>query len=189
MVTVLSTLPWTTFLDVALSSAVPVLSGQWPPALLTGSPGELSLQLEVTEDIPFAHEMRSTSKVRVAPTASATGEATGEPSKDTSEATSALDAKESKPRGRRRKSRNNLGVAIQRRICLREAVMKAIPMEKPMERRMMTSGVDRALEMERRKEELIANRPNRARLEHAARKANSHARARWLPNPQRLNPL
>ena len=56
---VLSTNP----INLAINSPVPTLSAQSSEALPTGSPGALSLQVEVTEDDPFAHEMRSTSTV------------------------------------------------------------------------------------------------------------------------------
>ena len=49
------TVPSTTLLGVVISSPVPTLSAQSPPALLSRSPGALSLQMEGTEDDPFAN--------------------------------------------------------------------------------------------------------------------------------------
>ena len=85
---------WTIPIDVVASSPVPTLSAQSQSALLIGSPGALSLQLEAAEDDPFAHEMCSPLTETVA---------TSEPSKQTSDVTIPLEAKETKRRGRPRK--------------------------------------------------------------------------------------
>ena len=82
-----------------------VHSPQW---LSLGSPRALALQLEVMEDDPFAHELRSTSTVSVPTTARATAE-TSEPGKQASETTIPLEAKEPKRRGRQRKGQKKSG--------------------------------------------------------------------------------
>ena len=112
MTIVPSTIP----ISVAISSPVPTLSAQSPSALLTGSPVALSLQLEIVEDDTFAHEMSSPSIVRVAAVASATMVATMEtrsrqPSKEPSEVTISLAAKDMnrrvRPRKEQKKSRSS----------------------------------------------------------------------------------
>ena len=90
-----STVPSTNLIEVVISSPVPTLSGESTSGRLTGSPRALTLQMEAAEDDRFAHEMRSTTTVSVAATASAIVAVTSEPSKQPSEATIQLEAKES----------------------------------------------------------------------------------------------
>ena len=61
IVRVPSTVPSTISFDVVASSPVLTPSVQSPQAMLTGSPGVVPIQLDATEDDPFAQEVRSTS--------------------------------------------------------------------------------------------------------------------------------
>ena len=102
MVTVPSTELSKTIVDVVASSSVPTLSAQAPSALQSGSPGAPSIQLEATEDEPFAHEMRTAS---ISSTATRTTKT--ESGKKTSAVPIPPEAKEPKRRGRPRKEQQN----------------------------------------------------------------------------------
>ena len=75
------------------------------------------------------------------------------------------------------------------KICLHDAVRKAIPTVKPKEKEMMARGADREEAMGKKNTEATANLLNRARLEPAAQRDNTHARERWVAKLQQLNLL
>ena len=112
--TALSTAPSTTSIDVVVSSAMRTLRAQSPPAVLTGSPEVLSLQLDAVQGDPFVEEVRSTSTLSVvtAPSTRAAAPETtqsGEVDREPSEATIGLEAKETKGRGLHTKQRKTSG--------------------------------------------------------------------------------
>ena len=97
-------------------SLFPSASVQSPSALLTGSRGVPSIQLEATGDDPFVQEMGTASVSSAAMTT-----ATNDSSQKTREVTIPLEAKEPKRRGSSRNKRNQ-GEAMQRYLATRDRV-------------------------------------------------------------------
>ena len=85
--------------------------------------------------------------------------------------------------------RNNLGVAILRKICLRDAEMIVIQTAKAKEKRRIASGADRAMVMEEENMEAMWNLQKTGQPDCGAGKDNIYVQMRWLPKPQRSNHL
>ena len=117
--TLLSTVSWTTSIDVVLSPALPTPSVLFPHALQAGSPEVLSFGLDVEEIDPFLEEVSSTSTLSVVTATSKSAAATAipqsrEPDREPSDVTIPLEAK-----GTRRRGRPNKQLSYNRRRACR----------------------------------------------------------------------
>ena len=84
-----------------------------------------------------------------------------------------------------RSSKNNLGVVIMKKICLRAALMRMFLKVKPMEKRIRANGMVHGKSMAKANMKACANLPNRAQPVRAVLKISIPLQSRCVTNPER----